>query len=56
MNNLGSWFRQLGQRISAGLRHFMQGRYGTDKLNTAILVAGVVACVLSMLIRLHLVN
>lgn len=34
----------------------MQGRYGTDKLNTAILVSGLIACVLSILIRLPVVN
>ena len=28
----------------------MQGRYGTDKLNTAILSAGVVVCLLTMFI------
>ena len=56
MNGIGGWFRALGMKLAAGIRHFMQGRYGTDKLNTAILVAGVVACVLSMLIPLPLVN
>ena len=43
-------------KISAWFRRFMQGRYGTDKLNTAILVAGLVACLLSMFIRLPLLN
>ena len=43
-------------KISAWLRRFMQGRYGTDKLNTAILVTGLVACLLSMFIRLPLLN
>lgn len=56
MNNIGGWFRQLGERIAAGTRRFMQGRYGTDKLNTAILVTGVVACLLSVMVRLPLVN
>ena len=37
-------------RIKAWLRHFMQGRYGTDKLNTAILTAGVVVCLLTIFI------
>ncbi len=50
MNGIGNWFRQLGVRITAGLRRFMQGRYGTDKLNTAILVTGVIVCLLSMFI------
>ena len=30
------------------IRHFMAGRYGTDKLNIAILTAGVVVCFLGM--------
>lgn len=38
------------------LRRFMEGRYGTDKLNTAILGVGVVACLLSMFIRLPLLD
>ena len=43
-------------KISAWFHRFMQGRYGTDKLNTAILVSGLVACLLSMFIRLPLLN
>ena len=50
MNGFGNWLHRVGARVSAGLRSFMQGRYGTDKLNTAILIAGVVACLLSALI------
>ena len=40
--------RNLGAKLRAGLVRFMQGRYGTDKLNTWILIAGVAACILSM--------
>ena len=40
------FFRQLGYR----LRSFMVGRYGTDKLNTVILCAGLVACLVSAFI------
>lgn len=50
MNGISGWFRNFGAKLAAGTRSFMQGRYGTDKLNTAILVAGVICCVLSMLI------
>ncbi len=50
MNGFGSWLRSLGAKITAGLRHFMLGRYGTDKLNMVILGAGLVVCILSMLI------
>ena len=37
MNSFGAWLRQLGYKISSGLRRFMEGRYGTDKLNMVIL-------------------
>ncbi len=51
MNGIGGWFRNLGTKLNNGLRSFMVGRYGTDKLNTAILGAGVIACLLTVLIR-----
>ena len=56
MNGIGSWLRRFGQGISTGIRRFMTGRYGTDKLNMAILGAGVIVCLISMFIRLPLVN
>ena len=51
MDNFRSWLRSVGSRITAGLRHFMAGRYGTDKLNTAILLTGVVLCLICMFVR-----
>ena len=48
MSSFGSWLRQLGVKISTGFRRFMEGRYGTDKLNTWILGVGVGACVIAM--------
>lgn len=56
MNGIRNWLRDLGAKMAAGIRSFMQGRYGTDKFNTAILVSGLIACVLCMLIRLPLIN
>lgn len=56
MNGFGNWLRTLGARLSAGVRRFMMGRYGTDKLNMAILGTGVIACLISVFIRLPLVN
>lgn len=50
MNGFGNWLRELGFKITAAIRQFMQGRYGTDKLNTAILLAGLAACVLQILL------
>ena len=44
------FLRRLFITLQQSARRFMQGRYGTDKLNTAILVVGVVCCILSMLI------
>ena len=48
MNGIGSWFRQLGAKMNTGMRSFMMGRYGTDKLNTTILVTGVIASILTV--------
>ena len=56
MNNLGGWFRRLGAKLAESTRHFMMGRYGTDKLNNAILWVGVGACLLSLFIRIPLLN
>ena len=43
-------------KLRQTLQRFMMGRYGTDKLNMAILGAGVIACLLSMFIRFAPVN
>ena len=56
MNGFGSWLRNLGAKFSAGMRRFMMGRYGTDKLNMVILGAGLIACLISMFIRYAPVN
>lgn len=42
MNGSGGWFRNFTAKLSAGLRRFMQGRYGNDKLNMVILGTGLV--------------
>lgn len=51
MNGIGGWFRQLSAKLRAGMRSFMVGRYGTDKLNTTILGAGLIACIISMFVK-----
>ena len=56
MNGFGNWLRSLGAKITTGLRRFMMGRYGTDKLNMVILGAGLIACVISMFIHFAPVN
>ena len=51
MNGIGSWFRQFSAKLSAALRGFMAGRYGTDKLNTAILTAGLIVCLVGVFVK-----
>ena len=56
MMELGSWFRQFTAKLSAQLRSFMEGRYGTDRLNMVILCVGLAASLLSLLIQFAPVN
>ena len=56
MNGFGSWLRQFTAKIAYGYRRFMEGRYGTDKLNMTILTAGFVLCLVSMFFRIPAVN
>ena len=56
MNGFGGWFRQFTVKIAYAYRRFMEGRYGTDKLNMTILTAGLVLCIVSMFFRIPVVN
>ena len=53
---MGSFFRRLGEQINRKTRYFMMGRYGTDKLNMAILMAGLAMSVIVMFIRFPLLD
>lgn len=46
MKGIGGWFREFTAKISAGAHRFMEGRYGSDRLNTAILIAALVIVVI----------
>ena len=48
MNGSNSWFGRLMYNMKMGLHRFMQGRYGTDKLNNMILGVGLVLWLVSM--------
>lgn len=48
MNEISGWFRRFSAKLAQGLRTFMAGRYGTDRLNMAILCAGLIASLLSV--------
>lgn len=50
MDRIGQWLRQLSARISSGFRSFMQGRYGGDKLNIALVWVSFGAFLVGLLI------
>ena len=56
MNTLGSWLRQTTAKFSQGLRRYMEGRYGTDKLNNAILSIALGLCIVALFIPVKLIN
>ena len=51
MNGFGNWLRQFRMKLAVGLRQFMTGRYGTDKLNTTILTAGLIVCLVGVFVK-----
>ena len=56
MNGFRQLLRQLGTKMAYSLRRFMEGRYGNDKLNIAILGCALVMVILALFIRNPLVN
>ena len=48
--------QQFFRRLSDRFRNFMSGRYGTDKLNMAILSAGLAVCLVRVFVRNPIVN
>ena len=56
MNGIADWFRRVGFKFKMGFQRFMMGRYGTDKLNTWILGAGLILCLLSLFIPVAAVD
>ena len=50
MNGFGNWLRNIGYKLRTAMQQFMAGRYGTDKLNMAILCAGLAFSLLASFI------
>ena len=50
------WLRRFAANAAMGLRRFMEGRYGNDKLNNAILGCALVMVILAIFIPSALVN
>ena len=49
---MGNFFRRLGM----GYRRFMMGRYGSDKLNTFLLISGVIVSLISAIVPVPIVK
>ena len=56
MNGFSAWLRQVGTKLTISLHRFMEGRYGNDKLNSAILGSALVMVILALFIRNPLLN
>ena len=56
MNGFSAWMRQIGTKLTISLRRCMEGRYGNDKLNSAILGSALVMVILALFIRNPLLN
>ena len=50
MKGIGGWFRNLATRFLAWFQRFMQGRYGGDKLNIALVWVSFGAFLISLFI------
>ena len=50
MGNFISWLRRLGWGFKNAVRRFMQGRYGTDKLNIFLLRTAMVMMIVDLFI------
>lgn len=56
MKRFSDTFQTLGKKMKTSLRQFMMGRYGTDKLNMAILSVGLILCILVVFIKQPVVD
>ena len=56
MNGFSAWLRQISTKLAYSLRRFMEGRYGNDKLNNAILGAALVMVILALFVGNALVD
>lgn len=56
MNNIGLWFRQFMTKMSMGLRRFMEGRYGTDKLSMFLLRTALVIMLIDLFLPTGIVK
>ena len=51
MKGFTRWIQQVLFHMNQGIRKFMYGRYGTDRLRMVILTGGLIASLLSTFIR-----
>ena len=56
MSKVSEFFRRTGSAMRKSASHFMMGRYGTDKLNVAILGVGMFACLLTVFVKVPVLD
>ena len=56
MNGFTGWLYQVMSSINQGMRKFMYGRYGTDRLSMVILCGGLVASILASILHVYPLN
>ena len=56
MRNVTLWLRRAGECVLNGIRRFMVGRYGHDRLNMALLILGVVLSFVQMIFPIPLLS
>ena len=52
MGKRDNWFRRTMRKVDQGVKRFMSGRYGMDKLNSLILWSSVVTVLVAMFLPL----
>lgn len=56
MGNIGSWLRHMGEGFKKTARRFMEGRYGTDKLNIFLLRTAFVLMLIDLFLPVGLLK
>ena len=56
MGGVGNFFRRLLASVASGFRRFMQGRYGGDKLNIALIWVAFGVFIISLFVKFAPVN
>ena len=50
MHGFGNWLRRTGAKLRSGFARFMQGRYGSDKLNVLLIWVAFIIFLISVFV------